>query len=59
MFEADILKRQNKYELPSDTSKLDALNIFKREDPSEHYEVVSRLNQGAYGQIFKVKRFGC
>jgi serine/threonine protein kinase len=42
--------------LPTDSSKLDSLNIFKREDPSEHYEVVSRLNQGAYGQIFKVKR---
>lgn len=56
MFEADILKRQNKYELPADTSQLEQLNIFKREDPSEFYEVVSRLNQGAYGQIFKVRR---
>lgn len=42
--------------MPPDTSQLDSLQIFKREDPSEFYEVVSRLNQGAYGQIFKVKR---
>lgn len=30
--------------------------VFKREDPSKHYEVISRITTGAYGQIFKAQR---
>ena len=34
MFEADILKRQNFYDLPSDTKQLDFIkdNTFKKEE---------------------------
>jgi 23S rRNA-/tRNA-specific pseudouridylate synthase len=58
MFEADILKRQNFYDLPSDSKQLDFIkdNTFKNEDPSQIYEVVSRIDKGTFGLIFKAKR---
>ena len=30
--------------------------IFKKEDPSEIYEIVSRIDKGSFGLIFKAKR---
>ena len=52
----DQVQRRNKYTLPNDAEVQKITNVFKRQDPSEFYEVVKRINAGAQGLIFHVKR---
>ena len=46
-------------ELPEESEALKLMketNIFKRENPSQHYHIVKRLAQGGFAKVFLVAR---
>jgi serine/threonine protein kinase len=36
--------------------KVDEMEVFKREDPSQYYEPMHKMGSGGFAQVFKVKR---
>jgi serine/threonine protein kinase len=45
--------------LPSDrqfTKELDNMAVFKKEDPSQYYEIVKKIGYGGFARVFLVKR---
>lgn len=58
ILEGEILKGGH-YMLPDESfahEQIDNVTVFKREDPSKNYHVVSRIAEGGFAKVFKVQR---